>query len=188
MEVPPEIAFRNVEPTPALEEKIVDGIRKLEEVNDRIVACRIAVEVPNPRHRKGNRYRVRIDVTVPGHEIVVDRAPPAHRENEDPVRAVGEAFDRVRSQLVEHRDRIRNQVKHHEEQPRGKVRSLFHGEGYGFIESTSGEEVYFHENSVLDGAFHRLEEGSEVRFVAEMGEEGLQASTVVLVRPAREGG
>jgi cold shock CspA family protein len=41
--------------------------------------------------------------------------------------------------------------------------------------------VYFHEHSVIDGGFARLDVGSEVAFVEETGEKGLQASTVRLL-------
>jgi cold shock CspA family protein len=34
------------------------------------------------------------------------------------------------------------------------------------------EEIYFHRNAVLDGAFDRLSIGSEVAFVEEEGEKG----------------
>jgi len=36
----------------------------------------------------------------------------------------------------------------------------------------------FHRNSVLNGGFDRLKPGSRVSFTEEMGEKGLQASTV----------
>jgi cold shock CspA family protein len=47
--------------------------------------------------------------------------------------------------------------------------------------SANGNEIYFHRNSVTDGAFEKLEVGDEVRFVAPHSEsaEGPQASTVV---------
>ena len=38
--------------------------------------------------------------------------------------------------------------------------------------------MYFHKNSVVDTAFDKLDIGTEVRFVEEMGELGPQASTV----------
>ena len=43
------------------------------------------------------------------------------------------------------------------------------------------EEIYFHRNAVLDGAFDRLSIGSEVAFVEEEGEKGPQASTIRLI-------
>jgi cold shock CspA family protein len=44
-----------------------------------------------------------------------------------------------------------------------------------------GDEVYFHENSVLHHGFHRMEIATEVRFVEEVGERGPQASTVIVL-------
>jgi cold shock CspA family protein len=52
------------------------------------------------------------------------------------------------------------------------------GQGYGFIETADGREVYFHRNSVRDDAFEHLTVASEVRFVEEMGEKGPQAKRV----------
>ncbi len=77
MQVEPEIAYRNVDPTPALESQILRGLERLERSQPRIIACRIMVEVPHPRHVRGNLFRVRLDITGPGHEVVVSRDPPA---------------------------------------------------------------------------------------------------------------
>jgi cold shock CspA family protein len=46
---------------------------------------------------------------------------------------------------------------------------------------TTDGEIYFHRNSVVGGAFDKIEIGDEVRFVAQYSEsdEGPQASTVV---------
>jgi cold shock CspA family protein len=61
------------------------------------------------------------------------------------------------------------------------VSKLFPDEGYGFLETPDGREVYFHRNSVLGADFDRLSIGTEVRFAEEEGEKGLQASTVTVV-------
>jgi len=47
--------------------------------------------------------------------------------------------------------------------------------------AADGHEVYFHRNSVLDGAFGHLAVGAHVTFAEEMGEKGPQASTVKLL-------
>jgi cold shock CspA family protein len=65
--------------------------------------------------------------------------------------------------------------------PRGRVIRLFREEGYGFLETPDGREIYFHRNSVLHPGFDRLEIGTEVRFAEEEGEKGPQASTVAIV-------
>jgi cold shock CspA family protein len=62
----------------------------------------------------------------------------------------------------------------------GTVTQLFPFEGYGFLTTDDGRQVYFHRHSVLDEAFERLEVGGVVRFVEEPGDKGPQASTVAL--------
>ena len=54
-------------------------------------------------------------------------------------------------------------------------------EGFGFLETADGREIYFHKNSVLDGAFSRLSVGARVAFAEEPGDKGPQASTVRLL-------
>ena len=47
-----------------------------------------------------------------------------------------------------------------------------------FAMTPDGREIYFHQNSVVNGAFSKLEIGTRVYFVETMGEKGAQASTV----------
>jgi cold shock CspA family protein len=63
----------------------------------------------------------------------------------------------------------------------GVVTQLVAGMNYGIITTPDGVEVYFHRNSVLDGAFDRLDTGSRVRFAAAPGLLGAQAVTVKLL-------
>lgn len=186
MQIEPEIAFRHVEPTEATEEQIREGIEDLEEMYDRLASCRIMVELPERRHRTGHLYHVRIHLTMPGNEIVVSRAPAEHSSNEDLSRAIGEAFDQAREQLIEYARRLRGDVKAHEGAAHGRVVRLF--PDYGFIDSADGREVYFHRNSVVDGDFDRLEVGDEVRFALEQGDEGPQASSVHVTGRRHVGG
>jgi cold shock CspA family protein len=61
----------------------------------------------------------------------------------------------------------------------GIVHRLFPDQDYGFIKTAdTGEDVYFHRNSVLHRGFDRLTIGTGVRFVVEQGQKGLQASSV----------
>ncbi|HTR15085.1 MAG TPA: cold shock domain-containing protein, partial [Roseiarcus sp.] len=76
---------------------------------------------------------------------------------------------------------MRGQVKNHVAENHGRVAKFLTGNDSGFIETADGREIYFHRNSVLDGAFNRLSVGSEVRFVESEGAKGPQASTVRLV-------
>ncbi|MEX0856462.1 MAG: HPF/RaiA family ribosome-associated protein [Gemmatimonadota bacterium] len=179
MQVPPEIALRDVPRTDAVERAIESGIAQLEEVHDQIMACRIAVELPHRRHRQGNLYRVRVDLTVPGAEIVVSRLPPEEVANEDVVVAIGEAFDTARTRLLEHARKRRAESKSAETPTMGRVARLFPGEGYGFLECFDGRELYFHRNAVQGRGFEALEEGQSVRFSEELGDRGMQAIAVI---------
>jgi cold shock CspA family protein len=120
-------------------------------------------------------------LTVPGEEIVVSQEPPEHVQHEDPYLAVNDAFKEAARRLEDYVRRRRGRVKEPIGPSRGRVVRLLAGEGYGFLETADGREVYFHENSVLDRAFHKLRPGTEVRFAEERGEKGAQASTVSIV-------
>jgi cold shock CspA family protein len=49
------------------------------------------------------------------------------------------------------------------------------------LTSPEGYDIYFHENSVINREFKKLEVGMEVRFAEEMGDKGPQASSVVVI-------
>jgi cold shock CspA family protein len=76
--------------------------------------------------------------------------------------------------------RQESKVKHHEPEPHGVVSMMNRDEGYGFIATAAGDEVYFHRTSVVDNAFKRLRNGTKVRFALGTRPRGrsLQASTV----------
>jgi cold shock CspA family protein len=76
---------------------------------------------------------------------------------------------------------LQGQVKRHEDQPIATVQTIDASGEFGFLEAEDGHQVYFHRDSVLDGAFSRLAVGSRVTFAEEMGERGPQASTVKLL-------
>jgi cold shock CspA family protein/ribosome-associated translation inhibitor RaiA len=168
-----------MEPSGAIEERIRKEAAKLERYSDRITGCRVVVEEPQRRHHHGNLFHIRIDLTLPGGELLVKRSPAEHHAHEDAYVAIRDAFMAARRRLQDHVRRQRRDIKVHEEQPEGRIIRLVPGADHGFIEAGDGHEVYFHRNSVLGGAFGALEIGNKVRFVEEEGENGPQASTVI---------
>lgn len=160
----------------AMEAEIREKAERLDHYHDGIMSCRVTVDAPARHHRVGS-FNVRIDLTVPGKELVVDR-----QQQEDLQVAIREAFAAARRRLEDHARLVRGDVKTPEGSPHGLVARLFHDQGYGFLRTMDGREIYFHRNSVLDDAFDRLEPGAEVRYAEEMGRKGPQASTVALVR------
>lgn len=182
MQVPLEVTYRDVEKTEALETLVREKVAKLEQVCDRLNSCRVAIEKIHDRPSSGSPYRVRIDMTVPGQELVAESNPGEGVQYIEVQPVIRDAFDAARRQLKEISERQRNRVKTHEAQDMTAiVAKIFRDEGYGFIKTFDDREVYFHRNSVLHDDFDRLEVGTGVHFFLEDGEEGPQASTVKIV-------
>lgn len=174
MEIPLQITAHDFRLTPTVESEIRDKAAKLDATYERITRCRVVIEAPVGHHRRGGPFKVRIDVTVPGAELIVNR-----QEDDDLPIAIRSAFDAMRRRLEDHVRQQRGDIKTHEAPlQNGHVTKLFPQEGYGFLETSDGREVYFHSHSVLDPGFARLTIGSAVRFVEEHGQKGAQASTV----------
>jgi cold shock CspA family protein/ribosome-associated translation inhibitor RaiA len=184
MQLPLEIAARCVELDHATRRRVVAAARKLEQFYDRIMTCRVSIDIPQ-RHRIGApiAYRVRIDLTLPGGERVVHR-----KARPDLMTAVQDAFDAAQRRLHDYAQVQRGTVKQAVGAPRAVVSRLFPFEGYGFLETADGREIYFHRNSVRRADFDALAVGSAVRFVEEAGDQGPQASTVTMLRRRRKGG
>ena len=188
MQLPVQVTFRYMEPSEAIEARVRERADELDRFYGRIMGCRVVVEAPHRRHHQGKLYHVRIDLTVPGGELAVTRAPGQHHAHEDVYVAIRDAFDAARRQLEDYGRRQRGSVKAHLPSPRGQVSQLFTEDGHGFITATDGTEIYFHRNSVLNDAFERLRIGMEVEFSPEEGEKGPQASTVRLLHGGRARG
>lgn len=99
--------------------------------------------------------------------------------------AIRDAFKATRRQLQDYARKQSGAVKHHEPAPHARVSRLFPEEGYGYLETSDGGEVYFHKNSVLHDGFEKLAVGTEVSFVEEAGDKGPQASTVRIIGKRR---
>jgi cold shock CspA family protein/ribosome-associated translation inhibitor RaiA len=178
METPLQITFRHMTPVPALEELIRAQAAKLEEFFNKITGCHVTVEMPHRHHQHGNVYQVRIDVIVPGSEIVVNREPGMAAQHRDAESAVHDAFATAGRLLEDYVRRLRGDIKYREGMQHGRVVRLFPNEGCGFLETGDGRELYFHRHSVLRDAFAQLQLGDEVAFAEEQGQKGPQASTV----------
>lgn len=68
MNVPPEIAFRHIEPTEALKRVVREGIDSIEKIYPGLISFRVMVE-ENGR----GIPRVRLDIGIPGNDLIVDR-------------------------------------------------------------------------------------------------------------------
>jgi len=181
MQIPLQITFRHMEPSPALEAKVRERADELEQYHPNLTSCRVVIEPDHHHHHQGNLYHVRVDLILPGHELVAGRESPKHQAYEDAYVAVRDAFDSLKRQLEDLARRQRHDVKHHDTPLHGRISDLVLAENYGRITCTDGRDIYFHRNSLVDGDFDQLSIGMEVRFAEEMGEQGPQASSVHVI-------
>ncbi len=67
--------------------------------------------------------------------------------------------------------------------PSGKIKKLVHDKGFGFIQTDSGEDVFFHHSTVSDHGFDNLTEGQRVEYTVEQGQsqkgKGPRAASVI---------
>ncbi|KPK16012.1 MAG: 30S ribosomal protein S30 [Myxococcales bacterium SG8_38] len=187
MQQPLQITFKEMEPSAAIETWVRENATKLEKFYEPIVHCHVVVEAPHRHSHRGRLYDVRIDITVPGGEIVVSHQGPKDQAHEDVYVALRDAFRAARRQLQDVARKQRKEVKSHDLPTHARVTKLFPADDYGFIEGEDALEIYFHRNAVLDDAFDALSVGSVVRYVLAEGEgqAGPQASTVELIGEAR---
>lgn len=112
MDLPLQVTLRNHSSSPAIDTYVRSRAAKLGTFYGRITRCHVAVEAPH-RHRRGGRpWRVRIDLTVPGHEIVVSRTPDLNLANHDVYAAIDQAFDEAGRQLEDYIRRLRDVKRH----------------------------------------------------------------------------
>lgn len=114
MQIPLEITFHNMDHSDAVDANIREKAAKLERYFDRIIGCRVVVEAPHKHSRKGKMYEVRVDISVPGKEIVVNRNGPKNHAHEDVYVAIRDAFAAAGRQLEDHAQKIRGDVKTHQ--------------------------------------------------------------------------
>lgn len=182
MQTPVEIECQGMSGSPEIRAALAKHVGELEERFGRVTACRVVLKGPGGHHRTGGLYEVNIRLALPnGREVNVDRTAKADERHSDLTFAINDAFKRARRRLQDHARRLQGQIKQHEDQPVATVARLDESGEFGFLRAGDGREIYFHRNSVLDGAFSRLAVGSRVIFAEAMGEKGPQASTVKLL-------
>ena len=174
MQIPLQITFRNLPRSEAVEARIRAKAAKLEEFDPHIMSCHVVVDELDRHHHQGKQFTVRLDIRVPGHEVVVDRD-----HHEDIYVALRDAFDAAGRKLEEVVRTRRRDVKAHEVPQHGKVARLFSEEGYGYIETADGREFYFSRDNVVEPSFDRLETGAAVQFVEDVAGDGRQHATRV---------
>ncbi len=101
MQVPLQITFRNLPHSEAIASRITQQLNKLCHFCDRIIRCQVIVEVPHHHHHKGNPYHIRINLTLPGEELVINQ-DASGRSPENAYIAIRDAFKAASRKLKQY--------------------------------------------------------------------------------------
>lgn len=190
MEVPLQIAFKNLDSSTFIENLIRERAARMERLHANIISCRVVVQVPHRSPESGKPpIGVSVEVEVPGKKMLIGKdEQERHEAKNDQYAVVSRAFEAVERQLKSDADVKRGDVKRHESDGEtGRIVRLFPNEDYGFIEVRGSTDLYFTRNAVTGGNFDDLEIGTMVeisRATAE-GPMGPQASSVKLLNARR---
>lgn len=186
MQTPIQIRFTNIDRSEAVETVIRARAERLPKFASGITSCHVYVEDTSHR-RKGNRYKVRVEVRVPGAEIAVNAKPGDIRAHDDILVAVRDAFDAMERRLKRRKPNPLAASSGRATPLQGRVAELHAEERFGQIEARDGRLVYFHANSVVNDDFARLGVGDTVELVVQEdeSEKGPQASTVRRIGPMK---
>lgn len=69
----PQVTFRGIRHSESLESDVVRRFERLATFAPGILGGRVLVEMAGRHHRSGNRVHVRVEVDLPGEDVVVDR-------------------------------------------------------------------------------------------------------------------
>jgi len=173
MQLPLQISLHGIEHSNALYDAIREKAEKLDHYYDRIMSCRVVLELAGRHKRHGKQFAVRIDLKVPGGEMVINK-----EHDEDLQIALRDAFDAARRRLEDYARGQRGDVKRHAPELTGRVARIDAAEGFGFIATEDGDEYYFSRDNVIAPSFEHLAVGTAVHFIADAGAEGPQAKRV----------
>lgn len=123
--------FRNMPPSEAVSARVQKETDKLGKYFDGITSCSVVIEAPHKHCHHGEPFHVRIELGVPGKELVVTHKPTvrpileqdtngrAHKAQEidgahkDVYVAIRDGFAAVRRQLQDYVHCLRRDVKTH---------------------------------------------------------------------------
>ena len=190
MQVPVEIAFRNIQPSDAVEADIRDHVQRLERIYGRMTTCRVRVDQRNQNANETIPPVVHIEISVPGYKDIVVAHEPDHLQRKfqapDLRNAINEAFRIAERRLTKYKDKLTDHgvaERGHEasNEFRGQIAELMPEKDFGYVMTKEGSLLYFHRNSLLSGDFDQLRRGDEVSYVEQTGDTGPTASKVRVV-------
>ncbi|MFA6471315.1 MAG: HPF/RaiA family ribosome-associated protein [Candidatus Latescibacterota bacterium] len=185
MQIALSITYRNVQKSEEIEKLISDKVIELEQICSCIIRCRVYIEKVRGFEKSGNPYNIRVELKVPQEgEIVVLRSPNGLNIYDPLSTGIRNAFLIARRKVIEYGEPRRGIPKApHPMECGAVVERIFKQEGFGFLRTVSGREIYFNRDSVPQNNFEKMEMGVGVWYVERESEKGPWASIVEILEP-----
>jgi ribosomal subunit interface protein len=153
---------------PELRERITQRLEALNVPHEDIVHARVALE--KDTHHQQGADEVRVILALSGKMLTAKKTATNIYD------AANAALETIERELKEFRDQRRGVLKAPGPRIRGRIIRIFRERGYGFVETETYQEVYFHANSVHGIRFEELQVGMTMDLEIEAGQKGPQAS------------
>ena len=114
MTIPVNITFRHMDSSPAVETRVRELANLLGVLSDRIQSCRVVVDSPHRHHHQGKVFNVKVQLGLPGEDVVVDMERPQRDGHEDVYVVLRDAFDAAKRQLQQRMSSLRGDERRHE--------------------------------------------------------------------------
>lgn len=111
MTIPVQITFRHMETSAAVETRVRELADHLGVFSDRITSCRVVLDSPHRHQHQGKVFNVKVQLALPGEDVVVDMERPQRDGHEDVYVVLRDAFDAARRQLQARMASIRGDEK-----------------------------------------------------------------------------
>jgi ribosome-associated translation inhibitor RaiA len=112
--IPVKITFRHMESSAAVETRVHELASHLGVFSDRIQFCRVVVDSPHRHHHQGKVFAVKVQLEIPGEDVVVDMERPNRDGHDDVYVVLRDAFDAAKRQLQQRMSSLRGDVKRRE--------------------------------------------------------------------------
>jgi ribosome-associated translation inhibitor RaiA len=112
--IPVKITFRHMETSAAVETRVHELAAHLGVFSDRIQSCKVVVDSPHRHHHQGKVFAVKVQLELPGEDVVVDMERPQRDGHEDVYVVLRDAFDAAKRQLQQRMSSLRGDEKKRE--------------------------------------------------------------------------
>jgi hypothetical protein len=98
-----EIVFHGLDHSTAVEKWIHSKLNGIKNFASKVQRCRVVIDQPHRNHQHGNLYQIRMDLSVPNKELVINQQPGGDMlTHKDVYSALRDTFEAAERTLKDH--------------------------------------------------------------------------------------